>query len=741
MNHFTAGAGDSALLLSNKLIDDAIVAVARQGEDFTDNPAGRTIAVPLGFQVAAEYIAENFPEHKVLPLEGTKECLDAVAKKDADAMFCLQSNLNYMLQNPHYEGLEIVHAFTHDVEPCIAARASDGAVLMSVVSKGLALTTAEERSDLVLKYTVMNPYRLTLGDVIYKYRTPLAVIALLLVVVIAVLISRYSLKRKSTEELKAAYEQGKAALALAEKASAAKGSFMQRMSHEIRTPLNAVIGYNAIARSEMTLARTEAELRQANKKVLDSLTKSDIASKHLLSIINDVLDMSAIESGNIQVSNERFDFRSLIASLAMLFFTQAEAKKVGFEVVFTAPVEEWFVGDRMRISQALTNLLSNAVKFTHRGGSVRLTISSRELDESTVLMRFEVADTGIGMEKEYLTHLWTPFEQADSNISRRFGGTGLGLAITKSLVELMGGEISVESEKNVGSTFTVELPLERTKQPETCGDNNFESLKALAADDDASTREYIKRLFARLGVKCQTAASGEEALELISAASASGDAYKLCLIDRRMKGLDGLETVKRLRQTAGEEQPVVVITDYDCSDISDESAGADMFIAKPLFESSLLDVLVKISGRRGEILPDTASVCDFSGFRLLLAEDNKMNMEVASKLLTRAGFIVDAAWDGSEAVNRFVSSPEGTYDAILMDVQMPELDGYAATRAIRASEHPEAASIPIIAMTADAFAENVAEALSSGMNGHIAKPIVIESLFETLRKHIKNKPF
>ena len=730
---------DGALLLSNKLIDDAIVAVARQGDDFTDDPAERTIAVPVGFQVAAEYVAEEFPEHNVIFCDGTKACLDAVAGKEADAMFCLQSNLNYMLQNPHYESLEIVHAFTHNVEPCMAARAADGGVLMSVVNKGLAMIGAEERSEMILKYTIMNPYQPTLGDVVYKYRTPLAVIAFLIIAVIAVLISRYSLKRKSTEELKAAYEQGKAALALAEKASAAKGSFMSRMSHEIRTPLNAVIGYNAIARSEMAGARTEAELRQANMKVMDSLTKSDIASKHLLTIINDVLDMSAIESGRIQVSKERFDFRNLISSLTVLFFTQAQAKKVGFDVVFDTPTEEWFVGDQMRINQVLTNLLSNAVKFTHSGGSVRLTISQRDADESTALMRFEVADTGIGMEPEYLAHIWTPFEQADSTISRRFGGTGLGLAITKSLVDLMGGTISVESQKNAGSAFTVELPLERTRQLEAAGAYNFESFHALVVDDDASTREYIKLLFDRFGVRCQTAASGEEALELIGAANASGDTFNLCLIDWRMNGLDGIETVRRLRQVVEEELPIIIVTAYDFSDISDEAegAGVDMFASKPLFQSSLFDLLVNISGRRGSFAVDTSSEYDFAGSRLLLAEDNRMNMEVASKILTRAGFAVDAAWDGSQAVKMFCSSPKGTYDAILMDVQMPELDGYAATRAIRASEHPEAASIPIIAMTADAFAENVAEALESGMNGHIAKPIVVESLFDMLRKHIK----
>lgn len=389
-------------------------------------------------------------------------------------------------------------------------------------------------------------------------------------------------------------------------ANSSKSSFLSRMSHEIRTPLNAVIGYNTIAKNEIITEKDDSEYKQAESKVLDCLLKSEIASKHLLAIINDVLDMSAVESGKIKVAHELFDFRGLITSLTTVFYSQAKAKKVEFEVLCDTLTEEWFVGDQVRTNQILTNLLSNAIKFTSEGGTVTLKIQQSEVNTNTTLIHFEISDTGIGMSPDYLERIWLPFEQADLSISRRFGGTGLGLSITKNLVSLMNGEISVESTLGVGTTFYVDLTFGRTERPHN----------------------------------------------------------------------------------------------------SDVSVG-------------------------------TFAKMDFGGTRILLAEDNVMNMEIAKELLESANLIVDNVWNGKEAVERFETSKTGTYAAILMDIQMPEIDGHKATRMIRASEHPEAKTIPIIAMTADAFAENVADAHAAGMNDHIAKPIDVSVLFETLKKYVK----
>lgn len=549
------------------------------------------------------------------------------------------------------------------------------------------------------------------------------------------------LREDVTDIIKAETERSRAletALAAAEQASAAKGEFMSRMSHEIRTPLNAIIGYNTIARNAIAEAKTDEERRQADMSAMDCLSKSELASKHLLTVINDVLDMSAVESGKIRLANDRFDFKNLISSLTVLFYSQAKAKGIHFDVLFDSPTEEWFLGDQMRINQILTNLLSNAVKFTPEGGAVKMTILPGAVDAANMRFCFTISDTGIGMSREHIERLWQPFEQADSSISRRFGGTGLGLAITKSLVDIMGGSISVDSEPGVGSVFRVELTVGRIEQPGNAGLYDFSSIHALIVDDDTSACNYIKLLFDRCGARCKTVNSGADAIAAFRESLRQNDRFTLCMVDWRMPGMDGLTTVKEIRNLSGSNVPIIIVTAYDYTEVAEKvkDAGVTMFVAKPLFQSSLFDLLATISGTqkpRGVVQND--AVC-FYGARVLLAEDNKMNMEVAKRILESTGLVVDSAWNGSQAVSMFEEAAAGTYRAVLMDVHMPEMDGYQATRTIRKSTHPEGATIPVIAMTADAFAENVAEAYAAGMNDHIAKPIDIDLLFKTLRKYI-----
>ena len=533
-------------------------------------------------------------------------------------------------------------------------------------------------------------------------------------------------------------EQLRAAVASAYAANKAKSSFMSQMSHEIRTPLNAIIGYNTLAKNAITEAKTDAERRQADMGAMDCLTKSELASRHLLTVINDVLHMSAIESGKIKLVNERFDFKNLISSLTVLFYSQAKAKGVHFDVLFDSPTEEWFTGDSMRINQVLTNILSNAVKFTPEGGSVKLSILLEAVDDAHMRFRFAISDTGIGMSKAFIERLWQPFEQADSSISRRFGGTGLGLAITKSLVDIMGGEISATSEPGVGSEFRVELTVGRVEQPQEVGLYDFSGVHALIVDDDRSTCDYIKLLFDRCGARSEMVHSGMEAIAAFKESLERNDLFTLCLVDWRMPGMDGITTVKEIRALAGNDVPIIIITAYDYSEIADKvrDVGVTMFLAKPLFQSSLFDLLATVCGARKPQSTVRNNAVRFEGARVLLAEDNQMNMEVARRLLETTGLTVDGAWNGREAVSLFDKAPAGTYQAILMDVHMPEMDGYQATRAIRACAHSEGATIPIIAMTADAFTENVAESYAAGMNDHIAKPIDIELLFKTLQKYI-----
>ncbi len=576
----------------------------------------------------------------------------------------------------------------------------------------------------------------------------LVVILITFAVAIVVLLLLYLLKGGAIKKLRLAYFNEKQknkvetlALAEAEKASAAKGAFMSRISHEIRTPLNAIIGYNTIAKDVITAANSDEERRQAEMKVMDCLTKSEMASKHLLTIINDVLDMSAIESGKLLVENERFDFKVLINSLTSIFYTQARSKGVDFEVVFDTFTEEWFVGDQMKVNQILTNLLSNAIKFTEVGGRVKLTVCQPEAKTNAAHIHFEVADTGIGMKQEYLSHIWAPFEQADSSIARRYGGTGLGLTITKSLVDLMGGTISVESIEGVGSTFKVDLTLKRTEQPKTVNTYDFSNVRALVVDDDESTCDYVRLLFTRCGARCKTVMSGMDAVNEFKTSLIDGnDRFTLCIIDWRMPQMDGIETVKQIRSIAGDKVPIIILTAYDFSEIvAAKGMGVNMFISKPLFQSSLFDLLANICGRQTSDDMARSTDYDFAGAKVLLAEDNAMNMEVAKHVLLTANITFDSALNGREALETFERSQPGTYKAILMDVHMPEMDGHEATRRIRASAHLEAKTIPIIAMTADAFSENIQEAIEAGMTDHISKPIDTAVLFEILSKYVVNR--
>jgi signal transduction histidine kinase/CheY-like chemotaxis protein len=675
------------------------------------------------------------------------ERLEAVRTGVADYTYVTEDQANYYRSIPKYRDLQVKKMAGYEQSICISVTKNSDPALFTILSKALASVSHDEMMSIVMRNTV-NSYKVTFGDLLYQYRVPTIIILFLLSAVIVSLSFMVGVRRKSERELQVAYQQEQAAhelerqaLAAAEKASTAKGNFMSRISHEIRTPLNAVIGYNTIARNEMSDSDNPADRRQADMKVLDCLTKCEIASKHLLTIINDVLDMSAIESGKIHVAHDRFDFKGLIGSLTSIFYSQAKNKNVEFEVLFDTMTEEWFVGDQMRVNQVLTNLLSNAIKFTPEGGSVKLTICQPEAQVNAAHIHFEVTDTGIGMSQEYLAHIWTPFEQADSSISRRFGGTGLGLSITKNLIDLMGGTITVRSELGVGSTFSVDLTFERTEQPAVSKTYDFSSINALIVDDDVSTCDYVRLLFSRCGARCSTVTSGADALAAFSESVKSGHPYTVCMVDWRMPQMDGIETVKRIRRISGSDLPIIIITAYDFTEVVDAArdVGVNMFISKPLFQSSLFDLLANISGEHPVSKMGRSVEYNFSGARVLLAEDNAMNLEIAKKILESVGLTVDCAQNGREAVSMFCDAPAETYQAVLMDVQMPEMDGHEATRTIRASTHPEAATIPIIAMTADAFAENVAEALAAGMNDHVSKPIDMNKLFVTLSKYIHNQ--
>ena len=544
-------------------------------------------------------------------------------------------------------------------------------------------------------------------------------------------VERYIAKLEDQTEERRTQQTLRDALENARQANAAKRNFLSRMSHEIRTPMNAIIGMTAIAAADPDdRAKTE-----------ECLTKIAYSSKYLLSIINDVLDMSAIESGKISITREPFDLSRLLTELGAVYESQCASRGVQFALT-SGLSEERLIGDQVRLNQILHNLLSNAVKFTPAGGRVRLEVVQTGRQGVYRQLCFTVSDTGIGMDEGFQKRMYLPFEQDPHAGVLRQGGTGLGLAIVRNLVALMGGNIRVESAPGKGSVFQVELPFE-PGQSVCCTVESGErkDLRVLVADDDKGTCEHAALLLERMGMSVRWVLSGAEAVEKILRACTDGTGYDVCILDWQMPGMDGIETARRIRERVGPDLLIIILSAYDWSGVEPQAraAGVNAFLSKPMFPSNLHRALREAAGH-GKTPPAPARRCgryDFTGRRILLAEDNQLNLEIAVALLESAGAAVDQVSEGRAAVRAFAQSPPGTYDMILLDVQMPVLDGHGAARAIRACPRPDAARIPIFAMTANAFAEDVAAAKAAGMNEHVAKPIDAEALYALLDAYFR----
>lgn len=556
-----------------------------------------------------------------------------------------------------------------------------------------------------------------------------AVIGLLMIVIV---IYAYKLRNEYliNDELKRQQKILQDALLVAQKANDAKRDFLSRMSHEIRTPMNAIIGMSAIAFNYL----------DDKKRTADCLSKITFSSKHLLMLLNDVLDMSKIENGKLNIRQELFDLKNLVTSLADINYGLATAKGLSFEIVISGFKDELLLGDSMRVNQILLNLLSNAIKFTPKGGSVKLEIRMLRSASDKIWLRFIVKDSGIGMQKEFLEHLYEPFEQADNGIARKYGGTGLGMAITKNLVAIMDGTIEVESQEGAGTTFMVDLPFGVSKVDKKTA-AEMEEMRVLVVDDDNDTCEHAVVLLKGMGVNVDWALNGFEAIEKVrSACEDDGRCYDVCFIDWCMPELDGIETARRMRRYVGPDVLIIIISAYDWSGIEEQAkaAGVNAFIAKPFFASNLYNTLLTVS-RKPELgfsAVGNKETYDFGGKKVLLVEDNELNMEIASELLKFVNLQVEHAENGKVAVDIFRNSKEKEYALIFMDIQMPLMNGYDAARCIRSSEHPAAGTIPIIAMTANAFNDDVQAAFDAGMNGHLAKPIDVEVLYKTIARYI-----
>ena len=520
------------------------------------------------------------------------------------------------------------------------------------------------------------------------------------------------------------------ALVAAEEANKAKTAFLSNMSHEIRTPMNAIIGLNNIALNEPS----------ASEKIKEYLAKIGTSAQHLLGIINDILDMSRIESGRMVIKSEEFSFAKSLEQVNTIVSGQCRDKGLHYECVTHGKIDDYYVGDAMKLKQVMINILGNAVKFTPEGGSVRFVIEEGPRFDNQATVRFIISDTGIGMSKEYLPHLFDAFSQEDSSSTNRYGSTGLGMPITKNIVELMNGHIEVESEKGAGTTFTVTVTMgESTRRAGSVDDGELDphEMSVLVIDDDPIALEHAQIILSQIGIICDTAESGYEGLDMVKLRHARRSDYDLILIDWRMPEMDGVETTRQIRSIAGHDTPIIILTSFNWDDIADEAkaAGVDTFVSKPLFAGSVMDEFREAFKRKNEALLSRRT--DLKGRHILLAEDMPVNAEIMMMVLGMREIETDLAENGRIAVEMFTRHPAGYYDAILMDMRMPEMDGLEATRVIRALEREDAREIPIIALTANAFDEDVQRSLQAGLNAHLTKPVQPEALFETLESLIQ----
>ena len=536
------------------------------------------------------------------------------------------------------------------------------------------------------------------------------------------------MQKKLTEQAEAL----KDALAVAEHANQAKTDFLSRMSHEIRTPMNAILGMTTIA----------AAYIDDQKRVEDCLEKIGYSSKHLMALINDVLDMSKISEGKVRIAQETFNLENVVESISSIIYPQADAKGLIFTVPLIDLSETVMIGDSLRLNQILLNLLSNALKFTPAGGTIRLEIRQLQRTEDRMRLRFTVSDTGTGMSGKFLDRLFVPFEQENLGAGQTLGGTGLGMPITKNLVTLMGGTITVKSEVGKGTVFTVELDFQTPPDKDRVipqKQHELESLKVLIADDDRDSCIHASLMLKKMGILSDWVLTGQECVNRIRESHQSGTDYDVCLADLKMPDIDGVEVARRVRAEVGPETTIIIITAYDWTNVEVRAreAGVDMFLTKPVFTSTLYNALLSVTGidRAVRVPAEKNHRPELAGHHVLLAEDNDLNREIAVELLQMIGITVDWAENGRAALDKFLADGD-TYDLILMDVQMPVMDGYQATAAIRSSGHERAGTIPIIAMTADAFHEDIVKAETAGMNGHLAKPIDPELLYETVAEYL-----
>ena len=662
-----------------------------------------------------------FPGHKkTVMYESSEIAFDALARGEIDMTMSSMHKLLALTNFREETGYKANIVFDRYIESTFGLNAGEP-VLRSIFDKSLKMINTQEISDQWTRKTYN--YRIKRA----QSQLPWLIGATALLVVLVFMCFIYYRNRNESKRLNKLVQ---IRTAEAEAANQAKSIFLANMSHEIRTPMNAIIGMTSIAESTNDINRKD----YAIGKIKD-------ASNHLLGVINDVLDISKIEANKFELSPAHFDFEKMLQKVVNVINFRVDERRQHFNVKIDSNIPQMLIGDDQRLAQVITNLLSNAVKFTPEEGTISFNASLVSETDGMCRLQISVTDTGIGISDDQKLRLFHSFEQAEADTTRKFGGTGLGLAISKRIVEMMNGEIWVESEQGRGSVFTFTVNLQKCanghKSPLE-GIVNWNNIRIFAVDDDPEIREFFLDTSASLGIFCEVAASGEEAAEKLS----HENDYNVFFIDWKLTGMNGIDLARQIHAESVRKPIVILFSSTDWSIIENDAraAGVDKFLQKPLFRSGIVDTINECIGV-GNVANHGSQdkpLISFTGHTILLAEDVEINREIVLTLLEPTGLLIECAENGTQAIRMFKDAPD-KYDMVFMDVQMPETDGYEATRVIRALDVPRAKSIPIIAMTANVFREDIEKCLDAGMNDHVGKPLNFDDIIEQLRRYLGEK--